>query len=235
MFLESLWHSRRKDHMFGTSLVVQWLRLCVGGTGLIPAQGTKIPYVTPHPPQKKEKKKEPQEQCPNLWLLWWTFDEVREIQIPIYSVSSDCVNMDKLFEFHDLHLGAGYGNKVYKTLWRMGIKFIKHLTRNTYSVHSNFTVFILSGCVWASGWCVVAKYYANNYWEIPLQVMGAPYRVWKLISVHTWVNRRDIVKPFFDNWPWVITWYKTITLEPRYKTAHRIGCKEGLGPWPKSF
>lgn len=120
-------------------------------------------------------------------------------------------------------------------LWRMGIKFIKHLTRNTYSVHSNFTVFILSGCVWASDWCVVAKYYANNYWEIPLQVMGAPYRVWKLISVHTWVNRRDIVKPFFDNWPWVITWYKTITLEPRYKTAHRIGCKEGLGPWPKSF
>lgn len=120
-------------------------------------------------------------------------------------------------------------------LWRMGIKFIKHLTKT----HTPFTVtllslFLRSGCVWASDWCVVAKYYANNYWEI-LQVMGAPYRVWKLISVHTWVNRRDIVKPFFDNWPWVITWYKTITLEPRYKTAHRIGCKEVLDPGQSHF
>ena len=50
--------------MIGTSLVVQWLRLCAEGAGLIPDQGTKIPYVTP--PQKKEKEKEPQEQCPNL-------------------------------------------------------------------------------------------------------------------------------------------------------------------------
>ena len=43
-----------------------------------------------------------------------------EIWIPVYSVSSDCVNMDRLFEFCDLNLGAGYGwvvksgNKVYK-------------------------------------------------------------------------------------------------------------------------
>ena len=35
----------------GTSLVVQWLRLCastVGGESLIPGQGTKIPHATGH-------------------------------------------------------------------------------------------------------------------------------------------------------------------------------------------
>ena len=33
----------------GTSLEVQWLRLCAsnaGGTGSIPSQGTKVPHVT---------------------------------------------------------------------------------------------------------------------------------------------------------------------------------------------
>ena len=42
----------------GTSLVVQWLRLCspnVGGTGSIPDQGTEILYV--HGVTKKKKKK----------------------------------------------------------------------------------------------------------------------------------------------------------------------------------
>ena len=41
--------------MSGTSLVVQWLRLCApyaGGMGLIPDQGTKIPHGT----AKKKKK-----------------------------------------------------------------------------------------------------------------------------------------------------------------------------------
>lgn len=35
--------------MMGTSLAVQWLRLCrpnAGGTGLIPGQGTKNPHAT---------------------------------------------------------------------------------------------------------------------------------------------------------------------------------------------
>ena len=43
-----------------TSLVVQWLRLSAstaGGMGLIPGQGTKIPYATWHNPKKKKKKK----------------------------------------------------------------------------------------------------------------------------------------------------------------------------------
>ena len=34
----------------GTSLAVQWLRLCTstaGGMGLIPGQGTKIPHAAP--------------------------------------------------------------------------------------------------------------------------------------------------------------------------------------------
>ena len=37
-----------KDSKLGTSLVVQWLRLCasiVGDTGSIPGQGTKIPHA----------------------------------------------------------------------------------------------------------------------------------------------------------------------------------------------
>ena len=40
----------------GTSLVVQWLRLCVssaGGVGSIPGQGTKIPHTKVQ--QKKKK------------------------------------------------------------------------------------------------------------------------------------------------------------------------------------
>ena len=46
---------------FGTSLVVQWLRLCApnaGGTGSIPGQGTEIPHAaecgqkTQKPPPK---------------------------------------------------------------------------------------------------------------------------------------------------------------------------------------
>ena len=74
--------------MIGTSLVVQWLRLCAEGAGLIPDQGTKILYVTP-PPKKKKRKKNHRSNAPtcdssdgHLMTL--------EIRIPIYSVSSDC-------------------------------------------------------------------------------------------------------------------------------------------------
>ena len=41
---------------FGTSLVVQWLRLRApnaGGTGLILGRGTKIPYAAGHGQKKK--------------------------------------------------------------------------------------------------------------------------------------------------------------------------------------
>ena len=46
----------------GTSLVVQWLRLCAsdaGGTGSIPGRGTKIPHAVQHgspaaPPNEEE-------------------------------------------------------------------------------------------------------------------------------------------------------------------------------------
>ena len=43
----------------GTSLVVQWLRLCVSnarGVGLIPGQGTKIPHAIQCGQKKKKKK-----------------------------------------------------------------------------------------------------------------------------------------------------------------------------------
>ena len=42
----------------GTSLVAQWLRLCVSntrGVGSIPGRGTKILYVTLHSQKKKKK------------------------------------------------------------------------------------------------------------------------------------------------------------------------------------
>ena len=38
----------KKNPVLGTSLLVQWLRLCApnaGGPGLIPSQGTKIPQA----------------------------------------------------------------------------------------------------------------------------------------------------------------------------------------------
>ena len=45
----------------GNSLAVQWLRLrtsTVGGTGLIPGLGTKIPHAAGSKKKKKKKKKE---------------------------------------------------------------------------------------------------------------------------------------------------------------------------------
>ena len=48
-----------KHMSHGTSLVAQWLRLCVSNTravGSIPGRGTKILYVTLHSQKKKKKK-----------------------------------------------------------------------------------------------------------------------------------------------------------------------------------
>ena len=45
----------------GTSLVVQWLRLCAsaaGGKGLIPGQGTKIPHAIACDLEGKKKTKQ---------------------------------------------------------------------------------------------------------------------------------------------------------------------------------
>ena len=44
----------------GTSLAVQWLRLCTynaGGAGSIPGRGTRIPHATWCSQKKKKKKK----------------------------------------------------------------------------------------------------------------------------------------------------------------------------------
>ena len=49
----------KKNEILGTSLAVQWLRLCAsnaGAVGSIPPQGTKIPHAVLH--GQKEKKKE---------------------------------------------------------------------------------------------------------------------------------------------------------------------------------
>ena len=48
-----------KQYTAGTSLVVQWLRLCASiawGAGSIPDQGTKIPHAVQHSQEKKPKK-----------------------------------------------------------------------------------------------------------------------------------------------------------------------------------
>ena len=48
-----------KSLLQGTSLMVQWLRLCAsnaGGVGLIPGQGTMIPHAGRHKNLKKKKK-----------------------------------------------------------------------------------------------------------------------------------------------------------------------------------
>ena len=48
-----------KNKMLGTSLEIQWLRLCTstaGGTGSIPDGGTKIPYAAWHGQGEKKKK-----------------------------------------------------------------------------------------------------------------------------------------------------------------------------------
>ena len=44
-----IWNLIFKKQTLGTSLAVQWLRLCTpnaGGMGSIPGQGTKIPHAT---------------------------------------------------------------------------------------------------------------------------------------------------------------------------------------------
>ena len=49
-----------KDHIAGTSLVAQWLRLHTvnaGGGGLIPDQGSKIPHATQHSQKIKKQDK----------------------------------------------------------------------------------------------------------------------------------------------------------------------------------
>ena len=49
--------------MLGTSLLVQWLRLCTpnsGGTGLIPGRGTKIPHSMWFSQKKKKRNTKPQ-------------------------------------------------------------------------------------------------------------------------------------------------------------------------------
>ena len=57
-----MWYLKKKqvyDMLKETSLVVQCLRCCAsnpGGTGLIPGQGTKIPYVMSHSQKIKKIK-----------------------------------------------------------------------------------------------------------------------------------------------------------------------------------
>ena len=56
----------------GTSLVVQWLRLCTpsaGDTGSIPGWGTKILYVVGHKKKKKKERKKKQNPLQNVSLL----------------------------------------------------------------------------------------------------------------------------------------------------------------------
>ena len=58
----------------GTSLVVQWLRLCTsttGGSGAIPGQGTKIPHATRRGQKIKLKKKSDTSHLGTSLVLQW--------------------------------------------------------------------------------------------------------------------------------------------------------------------
>ena len=57
----------KNGNSHGTSLAVQWLRLCtsiVGGTDLVPGWGTRIPHATWAAKKKKKKIKKKKEQGP---------------------------------------------------------------------------------------------------------------------------------------------------------------------------
>ena len=67
----------------GTSLVAQWLRLCVSNTravGSIPGRGTKILYVTLHSQKKKKKKRMPVTVLHALHMLTVTVLRNRDCQ-----------------------------------------------------------------------------------------------------------------------------------------------------------
>ena len=56
-----------RNKNLGTSLAVQWLRLCTsnsGGTGLIRGQGTKIPYAAQHSQRIKKQNNTPPKKKP---------------------------------------------------------------------------------------------------------------------------------------------------------------------------
>ena len=57
----------------GTSLVVQWRRLCTpsaGDTGSIPGWGTKILYVVGHKKKKKNERKKKNKTHYKMFLYW---------------------------------------------------------------------------------------------------------------------------------------------------------------------
>ena len=64
----------------GTSLVIQWLRLCpsdAGGVGLVLGRGTKIPHAMQHGQKQKNKRK----QKKNPKLLWCMNGPERNLKI----------------------------------------------------------------------------------------------------------------------------------------------------------
>ena len=63
----SIYYAGDKRSKPGTSLAVQWLRLCTSnarGAGSNPSQGTKIPHATQ--PRPKKKKKNLRQRSPGL-------------------------------------------------------------------------------------------------------------------------------------------------------------------------
>ena len=75
----------------GTSLVVQWLGLCVstaGGTGSIPGRGTKIPHALRHGPKKKKKKK----SVLHLEASWTNANTLRALSATLSTTQSVLLN-----------------------------------------------------------------------------------------------------------------------------------------------
>ena len=86
----------------GTSLAVQWLRLCtfyVGGEGSIHDQRTKIPHaVLPHPTPKSSKEKTKTKCRPSSLksLIIQYSPIIKQIWTPVFSSGSITTNQSKL-------------------------------------------------------------------------------------------------------------------------------------------
>ena len=83
---------------FWTSLVVQWLRLCAstaGGTGSVPAWGTKIPHAVQYGQEKK------------FYVLYYIFPFVNSKEVRIFKTRTSTKRGFPGGSVEDLPINAG--------------------------------------------------------------------------------------------------------------------------------
>ena len=117
LFFASFKVKRLKKLAHGTSLAVQWLRLCVSTTGgsiSIPSWRTKIPHAAWHGPKVKTKKTK---RYPKK-LGTWEYHSMFIIKVAV-DLMSACILMDCLGMKHTQMFGISffeYNNKVNRFL-----------------------------------------------------------------------------------------------------------------------